>query len=88
MPSDPERTCVGCRQRDRKRSMSRFVTADSRIVLDTHGNLPGRGAYAHPNPDCVSAATGASGLSRALRTALPEAEAARLRAEMERIVHE
>lgn len=49
-----ERRCLGCRRSVSKDSLLRFVAQDGRLVADREGTLPGRGAYVHPNRECVS----------------------------------
>ncbi len=59
----PERTCVGCGQRDDAPGMLRLVVADAEIAFDLAGGAFGRGAHLHPRPACVEGA--ARGLARA-----------------------
>ncbi len=67
--SEPERTCIGCRSRMPKRSLLRFTADnDGNLVFDEFGNLPGRGAYVCPDPDCWSKVKVQKTFSRALRT--------------------
>ena len=49
-----ERRCLGCRRTDSKDCLLRFVAKDGLVVADGEGTLPGRGAYVHPNRECVS----------------------------------
>ncbi|MET0900285.1 MAG: YlxR family protein [Mycobacterium sp.] len=37
------------------------------VVVDTAGNLPGRGAWLHPDPQCLHAAIRRRAFARALR---------------------
>ena len=85
MGSVPERTCVGCRRRAAKGELIRLVAPDG-VRLDTTATEPGRGAYLHPAASCLDGALASGSIARALRTAVSEAEAARLRTDMERIV--
>jgi uncharacterized protein len=68
----PVRTCVGCRRTDSRSALLR-VTArrdDSgalRVVLDVRCRLGGRGAWLHPDPDCVEQAVRRRAIARALR---------------------
>lgn len=68
----PIRTCVGCRRTDSRSALLR-VTAqrdDSGQVLivpDVRGRLGGRGAWLHPEPDCVEQAVRRRAFARALR---------------------
>ena len=51
---------------------------DGGIRLDLSGHAPGRGAYLHRRGECIERAIGKGGLAHALRTPLPQAEAASL----------
>lgn len=80
----PLRTCVGCRERAEKARLVRLVVAEGKGVrVDRTGSAPGRGAYVHPDHDCVEACIVGGGLSRALRVGLNERGAATLRADLE-----
>jgi uncharacterized protein len=47
------------------------------VAVDTAGNLPGRGAWLHPNQECLRAATRRRAFGRALRiTGSPDTSAA------------
>jgi uncharacterized protein len=83
---EPERTCVGCRERSPKRSLLRIAAPSSgEILVDSSGRTPGRGAYVHRDAACVAAAFARGGaLLRALRAQASTDAAARLRHEMER----
>ena len=77
----PIRTCAGCRQERTKRDMVRIVRApDGSIGVDQSGKRPGRGTYLCPRFDCWSRAFRDGSLARALKTAIDEADLARLRA--------
>jgi predicted RNA-binding protein YlxR (DUF448 family) len=57
--SSPQRTCVGCQQRDSKHHMLRFVgeTAGlitAGLIIDEAGRMPGRGGYLHWREECIS----------------------------------
>ncbi len=62
------RTCVGCRRRDITDNLVRVVERDGAIVRDTARCLPGRGAWIHPDPACLSRAERSRAFGRALRT--------------------
>ena len=75
-PSVPERMCIGCRRRAAATELFRVVAtpgpagATSDVVLvvpDPRRRLPGRGAWLHPDPDCVALATRRRAFGRALR---------------------
>jgi hypothetical protein len=49
--------CVGCRKRREKRELIRLVrNAVGAFVPDEKKNLPGRGVYLCPSPDCIARA--------------------------------
>ena len=84
---EPERTCVGCRERGDKRELLRIVRApDGDVRVDRGGKAPGRGAYVHREASCLHAALSRGVLARALRSGLPAQEAARLKADIEQEV--
>lgn len=61
----------------------RLALDGGRVVVDESKALPGRGAWLHPDPDCLALALRRSSIGRALRSrgadasgvALPGAEA-------------
>lgn len=64
----PERTCVGCRQRDGRDALLRFVLGpDGRPVADVPRRLPGRGVSVHPRRSCLVAAARRGGFARGFR---------------------
>ena len=77
----PQRTCVGCRTVQPKRTLVRLVrTGQAGIEIDPTGKAPGRGAYLHDRRACWEAALAGSVLDHALNLILTEADRARLRA--------
>ncbi|TMQ10927.1 MAG: YlxR family protein [Deltaproteobacteria bacterium] len=72
------RTCTGCRQVAPQRALVRLVLDGARLVVDGDRCRPGRGAYVHPRPACVTAA----GLSRSFRRAIHPADVAQIVSEM------
>jgi predicted RNA-binding protein YlxR (DUF448 family) len=69
---NPVRTCVGCRQRANQSDLLRLVSrlsSDSRIVVefDLQRKISGRGAWLHPNEDCLNQAIQRRAIARALR---------------------
>jgi len=74
---------VGCRQRAPKGELVRVARTPAGVRVDPHGNAPGRGAYVHRDPACVTAALRKGALASALRTGLAQEELARLRREIE-----
>ncbi|MGH3521058.1 MAG: YlxR family protein [Haloechinothrix sp.] len=67
----PVRTCVGCRRRALNSELLRVVAADGRLVVDTRGRLGGRGAWLHPDLECLAAAQRRRAFPRALRVSGP-----------------
>ncbi|WAL63722.1 YlxR family protein [Amycolatopsis cynarae] len=63
----PVRTCVGCRRRASVGELMRVVAEDGRLVVDERRRLPGRGAWLHPEPDCLTKAERRRAFPRALR---------------------
>jgi len=78
----PQRTCVACRQKRDKRSLTRIVrTADDGIVIDSTGKRNGRGAYLCDQPSCWDKAlSDIRLLNRALMAEIGEAELAMIAA--------
>ncbi|RDH74859.1 YlxR family protein [Mycolicibacterium moriokaense] len=77
----PVRTCVGCRRRELAAELLRVVAegsgnGDYVVTVDAAGNLPGRGAWLHPDRQCLNAAIRRRAFARALRiTGSPETSA-------------
>ena len=68
----PVRTCVGCRKRELAVDLLRVVAREIGpngfvIVPDPRRRLPGRGAWLHPDPGCLSNAERRRAFGRALR---------------------
>ena len=78
----PVRTCVGCRKRGLAVELLRVVAVSTgngeyAVTVDTGANLPGRGAWLHPNQQCLRAAIRRRAFGRALRiTGSPDTSAA------------
>ncbi|MBO0677084.1 YlxR family protein [Mycolicibacterium sp. S2-37] len=74
----PVRTCVGCRRRVLAVDLLRVVAVvdgngDCAVTVDAGGSLPGRGAWLHPDAQCLHAAVRRRAFTRALRiTGSPE----------------
>ena len=80
----PQRTCVGCRTVNAKRTLIRLVrTSEGRVQVDPTGKAAGRGAYVHNRRTCWEAALQNGALDRALKLTLIEADRAALRAHSE-----
>lgn len=65
----PVRTCIGCRERCPDVQLLRVVVVDGTVVPDPRRRLPGRGAWVHPDPGCVAAASRRRAFTRSLRHA-------------------
>ena len=77
----PQRTCVGCRSVQEKRSLIRLVRTPEGVVIDPEGKLAGRGAYLHNLPSCWQ--KGLEGkLAHALKTEISAENMAVLKAYM------
>ncbi len=61
------RTCVGCRGRGSRSVLVRVASVDGHAVVDERRVLPGRGAWLHPDPQCLSQALRRKAFGRALR---------------------
>ncbi|MCR2785382.1 MULTISPECIES: YlxR family protein [unclassified Microbacterium] len=64
---EPVRTCVGCRARAPRATLTRVVAFDTQLVLDESASMPGRGAWVHGTRECVDAAIRRRAFGRALR---------------------
>lgn len=82
---EPIRTCVGCRERGPKSTLVRIVASTEGLEIDRSATAQGRGAYLHPDPACVMAASRSGVLGRALRAGLDGNEVGRLMHEIERM---
>lgn len=73
----PQRTCVGCRTVQAKRTMTRLVRTPEGVKIDTTGKLSGRGAYLHNLQTCWDAGLKGT-LGRALKTEITTQDRDRL----------
>lgn len=68
---NPVRLCIGCRTRETTNNLVRVAyekASDSRsLVIDERSVLPGRGAWVHHNPECLSTALRKRAFARAFR---------------------
>ena len=78
----PQRTCVGCRTVQAKRSLTRIVRTPEGVFIDTQDKLPGRGAYLHDLQSCWEKGLKSS-LERALKTELTNEDRQRLKEYLE-----
>ncbi len=88
MAVEPERSCVGCRERAPKAELLRVARSQDGIRVDPLGRAPGRGAYVHRDPRCIDLALGRGALASALRSGLTQEELARLRNDIEEALQE
>lgn len=67
----PMRLCIGCRTREQTTNLVRIAfdnAGDSRsLVLDERSVLPGRGAWVHRDPECLSTALKRRAFARSFR---------------------
>ena len=70
----PQRTCVVCREKRDKRSLTRVVRTppDGEVILDATGKANGRGAYLCEKPTCWDKAVKLAVLDKALKTDLTD----------------
>jgi predicted RNA-binding protein YlxR (DUF448 family) len=66
LASEGNRSCVGCRQRDEREVLLRFVADGSALAPDIRRRKDGRGVSVHPRYRCVDAAVRSGALRRAL----------------------
>ncbi|GAA4026685.1 YlxR family protein [Allokutzneria multivorans] len=71
MRTSAVRTCVGCRTRALAAELLRVVVSGDSVVPDPRRRLPGRGAWLHPDPECLRLAERRRAFPRALRFAGP-----------------
>ena len=64
----PMRTCVVCREKSGKRTLTRIVRTESGITVDPSGKMNGRGAYVCDRPECWERAMTTDILAKALKT--------------------
>ncbi len=61
------RTCIGCRTPAAAGDLLRVVLQQGSVLPDPEHRLPGRGAYLHPEGDCIETALRRRAFARALR---------------------
>ncbi|HVV85610.1 MAG TPA: YlxR family protein [Kofleriaceae bacterium] len=64
---------MGCRAAVPQAELVRVAVTAGRVVADPRRRVPGRGAYVHARPACLTAA-GKGGLARSLKRAVSRAE--------------
>ena len=70
----PQRTCIGCREVNEKKTLIRIVRTAEGVCIDPTGRKPGRGAYLHDTKDCWEKALKRGALGRALKTEISPEE--------------
>ena len=73
----PQRTCIGCREVQGKKTMIRLVRTNDGVLLDKSGKMAGRGAYLHLQEDCIKKGLNGA-IARALKTEIHEHNLAQL----------
>ncbi len=68
MKSEPIRMCVGCKKRDSKYKLLRFVERNGRLFFDPDYKAFGRGVNICPNPECFKIAFKKNLFEKALKT--------------------
>ena len=69
----PQRTCVACRDKEAKRTLTRIVrTPDGTVEIDPTGKRNGRGAYLCTQAVCWQRALSTPLLGRALKTEIDD----------------
>ncbi|WP_226829380.1 YlxR family protein [Brevibacterium sp. HMSC07C04] len=65
--------CIGCRARAPQNDLLRLVlqTEPLRIAVDEDRALPGRGAWIHPQADCLEKAVKKSAFAAAFKQRIP-----------------
>ena len=84
--SSPVRTCVGCRARALAGELLRVAVVDGELVLDLRRRIGGRGAWIHPDLDCLTKAERRRAFARALRVPGP-LDVTPLRGQLEQLTH-
>src|SRR5436190_24127777 len=72
--TEPIRTCVGCRARDRRATLTRVVARDGALVVDDAKRAHGRGAWVHRARACLDAFARRGGFVRSLRSVIAKSE--------------
>lgn len=69
----PQRTCIACRDKEAKRTLTRIVrTPDGNVEIDPSGKRNGRGAYLCSQASCWHRALTTPLLGRALKVELDD----------------
>jgi predicted RNA-binding protein YlxR (DUF448 family) len=84
--SEPIRSCVGCRARDRQPALVRLTARDGAVVRDGAVAAPGRGAYLHARRACLATFARRGGFVRSLRCVVAKDAREALRAQFPEVV--
>ena len=84
----PQRTCIGCREVNEKKTLVRIVKSPEGVCIDPTGRKPGRGAYLHEAKGCWETALKRGAIGRALKTELTPDETKILTAHMETLLED
>ncbi|RNL57568.1 YlxR family protein [Arthrobacter oryzae] len=78
--NQPQRTCIGCRQKGSRSELLRLVndgSGSSAVVVDERRRMTGRGAWLHPSEKCLALAIKRRAFGRALKGAAETADVER-----------
>ncbi|MFF2031989.1 YlxR family protein [Arthrobacter sp. NPDC058192] len=78
--NQPQRTCIGCRQKGSRSELLRLVAGaggSSAVVVDERRRMAGRGAWLHPSEKCLALAVKRRAFGRALNGAADTADVER-----------
>lgn len=79
---EPVRTCVGCRERDRRSVLTRLVARGGTLHVDGVKRQPGRGAWVHARSACLEAFGRKGGFVRSLGCVIAKLERQEIRARL------
>lgn len=72
--SEPERTCIGCKEKKSQKELIRVVrNKEGEIFIDETGRSNGRGAYICKSEECLTQAIKTKAFSKALKSEITEA---------------
>jgi len=74
----PQRTCVGCGQRDDPGRMTRFAIDGRGLLVLVRNPVTGRTAYLHSAAECWKGLVGRRSIDRSLRASIAKEQKIRL----------
>jgi uncharacterized protein len=80
LENQPQRTCIGCRQKGPQSGLLRLVadgSGSSAVLVDERRRMAGRGAWLHPSEKCLALAVKRRAFGRALNGASGTADVER-----------